>query len=147
MDFYLSPIRETQMEIVNQIAIVISSLSFLIYGGMLLKSEEMKKEFKRFQLEKFLVITGVLELLGGTGLLVGFFFDIILLISAGGLGLLMFFAFLVRLKMRDGFWISLPSVFFLVLNFFIFFSNLPKIQDIDLFRLDLDSNPRQEGTK
>jgi len=135
------------MEIVNQIAIVISSLSFLIYGGMLLKSEEMKKEFKRFQLEKFLVITGVLELLGGTGLLVGFFFDIILLISAGGLGLLMFFAFLVRLKMRDGFWISLPSVFFLVLNFFIFFSNLPKIQDIDLFRLDLDSNPRQEGTK
>lgn len=135
------------MEIVNQIAIVISSLSFLIYGGMLLKSEEMKKEFKRFQLEKFLVITGVLELLGGTGLLVGFFFDIILLISAGGLGLLMFFAFLVRLKMRDGFWISLPSVFFLVLNFFIFFSNLPKIQDIDLFKLDLDSNPRQEGTK
>lgn len=115
------------MEIINIIAILTSSLSFLIYGAMLLKSEEMQKEFKRFKLEKLMILTGVLELLGGAGLLVGFYIDIILFISSGGLALLMFFAFLVRIKMRDSFWVSLPSFFFMVLNIFIFYINFQKI--------------------
>lgn len=94
---------------------------------MLLKSEEMQKEFQRFKLERLMVLTGVLELLGGAGLLVGFYIDFILFISSGGLALLMFFAFLVRLKMRDSFWVSLPSFFFMVLNIFIFYINFQKM--------------------
>ena len=118
------------MEIINVVAILTSSLSFLIYGGMLLKSESMQLEFKRFKLEKLMILTGILELLGGAGLLVGFYIDIILLISSGGLGLLMFFAFLVRLKMRDTLLVSLPSFFFMVLNFYIFYSNFHKVKDL-----------------
>lgn len=117
------------MEIFNIIAILFSSLSFLIYGAMLLKLESMQLEFKRFKLEKLMVLTGILELLGGAGLLVGFYINFILLISSGGLGLLMFFAFLVRLKMKDSFWVSLPSFLFMVLNFYIFFSNIYKFKD------------------
>jgi hypothetical protein len=117
------------MEIINVVAILTSSLSFLIYGAMLLRSESMQLEFKRFKLEKLMILTGILELLGGAGLLVGFFIDFILLISSGGLALLMFFAFLVRLKMKDSFLVSLPSFFFMVLNIFIFYINLYKVKD------------------
>ena len=117
------------MEIINVVAILLSSISFLVYGSMLLKLESMQMEFKRFKLEKLMILTGVLELLGGAGLLVGFYIDFILLISSGGLGLLMFFAFLVRLKMRDSFLVSLPSFFFMVLNFYIFYSNFYKTKD------------------
>jgi uncharacterized membrane protein YphA (DoxX/SURF4 family) len=74
------------MEILNIVAILTSSLSFLIYGAMLLKSEEMQTEFKRFKLEKLMILTGVLELLGGAGLLVGFYIDIILFIFLWRIG-------------------------------------------------------------
>lgn len=116
------------MEIINLIAILFSSLSFLIYGTLLLRSESMQLEFKRFKLEKLMILTGVLELLGGAGLIVGLYIDIILFISSGGLALLMFFAFLVRLKMRDSFWTSFPSFFFMVLNIFIFYNHLQKFE-------------------
>lgn len=112
------------MEIINVVSILVSSISFLGYGIMLLRSEEMQIEFKRFKLEKLMVLTGVLEILGGLGLLVGFYIDIILLLSSGGLSALMFFAFLVRIKMRDSVLVSLPSLFFMILNFFIFYYNL-----------------------
>lgn len=115
------------MEIINIVSILISSTSFLIYGTLLLKLESMQQEFKRFKLEKLMILTGILELLGGAGLIVGMFINIILLVSSGGLSLLMFFAFVVRIKMRDPFLDSLPSLFFMVLNFFIFYNNFPKV--------------------
>ena len=72
------------------ILILISSLSFLGYGIAYFISPQMKSEFKRFGLEKVGTLTAVLELLGAVGLLVGLKIHLILLISAGGLALLMF---------------------------------------------------------
>jgi hypothetical protein len=80
----------------------------------------MQNEFKRFELEKFTTLTGVLELLGGIGLLVGLKISFILLISSGGLALLMLLGFGVRIKVKDGFWLSFPSLFFMLLNFYVF---------------------------
>lgn len=85
----------------------------------------MKSEFKRFGLEKAGTLTAVLELLGAVGLLVGLKFPVILLISAGGLAILMFLGVAIRIKMKDSFWISLPALFFMILNACIFFMSLP----------------------
>ena len=74
-----------------------------------------------FGLEKFTTLTGILELLGGIGLLVGLKVGFILLISSGGLALLMLLGFGVRLKIKDSFWLSFPSLFFMLLNLFVFF--------------------------
>ena len=104
----------------NLILIVITGISFILYGISLLTSPRMKAEFVRFGLNKFTTIVGVLELLGGIGLLVGIHFPIVLLISSGGLAILMLLGFGVRLKMRDGFWLSIPSVLFLIINFYLF---------------------------
>lgn len=107
------------------VLILISSLSFLGYGIAYFIYPQMKNEFKRFGLEKVGTLTAVLELLGAVGLLVGLKFPLILLISAGGLALLMFLGVAVRVKVKDSFWISLPAISFMLLNFYIFYLSLP----------------------
>ena len=62
----------------------------------------------------------VLEILGALGLLVGLKFNLILLISSLGLSLLMLAGVLVRIKIKDTIWISLPAFFYMVLNGFVF---------------------------
>jgi len=100
--------------------VLVSGISFIIYGSLLLISPQMRNEFNRFGLEKFATLTGALELLGGIGMLVGLKFGFILIISSGGLALLMLLGFGVRLKMKDGFWASFPSFFFMTLNLCVF---------------------------
>jgi uncharacterized membrane protein YphA (DoxX/SURF4 family) len=107
------------------VLILISSLSFLGYGIAYFTSPQMKIEFKRFGLEKVGTLTAILELLGAIGLLVGLREPLILLISAGGLALLMFLGVATRIKVKDSLWISLPALFFMILNSYIFFMSLP----------------------
>lgn len=107
-----------------QILILLSSLSFLAYGVAYFKSPNMKSEFKRFGLEKVGLLTVILEIVGAIGLLVGLQINPILVIASGGLATLMLLGVLVRLKMKDGLWVSLPALFFMLLNFYIFFRSV-----------------------
>jgi hypothetical protein len=70
------------------------------------------------------MLTAILEILGAIGLIVGLFFNYILLISSGGLALLMFFGVIVRLKIKDGLLAASPAFFFFILNSYIFFLGL-----------------------
>lgn len=107
------------------VLILISSLSFIGYGIAYFKSPEMKSEFKRFGFEQLGTFTAILELLGAVGLLVGLKMPLILLISAGGLAILMFLGIVIRIKVKDSLWKSLPALFFFLLNACIFFMSLP----------------------
>jgi hypothetical protein len=70
----------------------------------------MEKEFIRFGLKRFRILTGTLELLGGVGLLVGFRYPIISLLSSIGLTLLMFLGILARIRIRDSIVQCLPAI-------------------------------------
>ena len=107
------------------VLILFSSLSFLGYGIAYFTSQKMKSEFKRFGLEKAGALTAFLEILGAVGLLVGLKIQLILLISAGGLATLMFLGVVVRIKVKDSIWISLPAFLYMVLNFSILFMSMP----------------------
>ena len=107
------------MTLVN-ILIVFSSLSFLGYGISYFVSPKMKSEFVRFGLAKLGTLTAVLEIVGALGLLLGLKSDFFLLISSGGLSLLMFFGVIVRLKVKDGIIASSPATLFMLLNLYIF---------------------------
>ena len=107
------------------VLILISSFSFMGYGIAYFVSPQMKIEFKRFGLEKVGTLTAVLELLGAVGLLVGLKMQLILLISSGGLAILMFLGVAIRIKTKDSLWITLPALFFMVLNACIFSMSLP----------------------
>lgn len=98
-----------------------SGVSFLGYGISYFTGTHMKNEFKRFQLEKLGLLVVFLEILGAVGLLVGFwFYKPLLIIASGGLALLMLMGLIVRLKLKDSLWISLPALFYMFLNFYIF---------------------------
>ncbi|NVO85951.1 DoxX family protein [Hymenobacter terrestris] len=101
-----------------------SSFSFLGYGIGYFVSPKLQEEFKRFGLARFGPLTGALEILGAVGLLVGLWVPLILLLAAGGLTLLMLLGFGVRLKIKDGFWASLPSFLFMLVNAYIFYMAL-----------------------
>lgn len=104
----------------NTLWILLSSLSFFAYVLSYFVSPHMKNEFERFGVQKLGLLTIVLEFLGAAGLLVGLIYLPILLLSSFGLALLMLLAVLFRLKQRDSLWISLPALFFMGLNFYIF---------------------------
>jgi len=107
-----------------QLLILFSGLSFLGYGIAFFISPNMRIEFKRFGLEKYGVLTAVLELCGAIGLLVGLVSDTILLISSGGLAALMFLGVAVRLRVKDSFWVLVPALFYMLLNASIFFVSI-----------------------
>lgn len=110
------------------ILILISGLSFLIYGIAYFTSPQMKSEFKRFGLEKAGIPTAVLELLGAAGLLLGLKFPFILLISAGGLAILMLLGVAVRIRVKDSLLVTLPALLYMILNSYIFFVSLPELK-------------------
>jgi len=81
----------------------------------------MKNEFERFNLEHLGLTIIILEILGAIGLIVGLFFQPILLLSSGGLSLLMLLGLITRIKSKDSFLISFPAIFYMLLNGYIFY--------------------------
>jgi len=92
------------------------ALSFIGYGASCLAAGHMIREFERYGLSRYRQITGLLQLLGSAGLLVGFWFPPIGALAAGGLALQMFLGFGVRLRIRDGFVRSFPAFAYLMIS-------------------------------
>lgn len=80
----------------------------------------MKQEFIRFGLPGLGRMTAVFQILGAAGLLAGFRFPILLVLASGGLALMMLVGVAVRVKLKDSLWVSIPALFFLMLNSTIF---------------------------
>lgn len=109
---------------VIQSLVLFSSISFLMYGYRSITTEAMKKEFERYGLAKFRVLTGMLEIIGGTGLLIGLLYHPLLIVASAGLSLLMLLGFATRLYIKDPFWQCLPSFLFLLVNSYIFYISI-----------------------
>lgn len=106
--------------ITNVIAQLISAILFAWFGLKALLSESMVAEFKRYRLARFRVLTGVLQVVGSLGIIVGHFYRPILLISAGGLTAMMFLGMITRVRIKDPLFAALPAFALGALNLFIF---------------------------
>lgn len=107
-----------------KVLILFSSFSFFVYGIAYFTSPHMKNEFKRLGLEKLRLLTVILELAGALGLIAGLIFKPLLLISAGGLAVLMLMAVIARLRVGDKWLVTVPALFFMLLNAFIFYKTI-----------------------
>ena len=104
------------------LSILFSAFSFLFFGWACLFTAQMKSEFSRYGLASFRRIVGVLQLLGGLGLLIGNLnLPLLQLIAATGLCVLMFLGFLIRVKIKDSFLQAVPSLSYALLNAYIFY--------------------------
>jgi uncharacterized membrane protein YphA (DoxX/SURF4 family) len=106
---------------------IFSSLSFLFYGLLSFFSDKMKDEFKRWHISQFRIIVGIAQLVGGIGLIIGFFIPVFMFLSSFGLSILMLLGFILRIMVNDGFLKSLPSLFYFLLNAYIFFNLLEMV--------------------
>jgi hypothetical protein len=103
---------------------LLSSITFIFYGVTCLTTNHMKSEFERYGLSKYRRLTGVLELLGGLGLIVGFKIKMILMLSSAGLGFLMLLGTLTRIKVKDPLAEILPAISLMIINFIILYWSL-----------------------
>ena len=109
---------------INTILALFSGIAFVAYGLSVFFSSKMQNEFNRFKLQKYSALVGVLELLGGLGLLVGLFYNPVLVISSLGLALLMFLGVVTRIRIKDTVKSTIPAAFFLFLNTYLFIQNI-----------------------
>jgi DoxX-like family len=92
---------------------------FLYFGTVCLVADGMREDFERFGMSHLRRLTGVLEVLGGLGLVAGLFFLELAIVSAGGLALLMLLGLLARVRQGDSTAQMLPAALLVILNLFI----------------------------
>ncbi len=99
---------------------LISSISFLFFGVACLFDVRMKDEFLRYDLADKRRLTGFLQIFGGIGVLVGWLFaPVLAFVACLGLALLMVLGFRVRIKIKDTWLQSLPSLCYALLNIYL----------------------------
>lgn len=104
--------------------LLFSASSFVLFGYGCLTHPHFKLEFQRYGLAKYQTLIGILQLVGGVGIVVGFWSSSLQILSTGGLSLLMLMGFSVRLKIRDSIKKSFPAFFYCLLNGFLTYSLL-----------------------
>lgn len=100
----------------------ISVAAFLFYGIACLVSPKLEVEFARYQLARWRVLVGWLEVAGALGLLAGQWFPLLKVAAAAGLVLLMLCGLWARWRVRDPWYAMAPAFVLAVVNFFIFLS-------------------------
>ena len=107
----------------NSILLLFSAASFLFYGINSFTSKFIIREFLRYGIPEYRILTGWLQLflfMGSLGIIVGFSFNYIQIISTGGLGLLMLFGIITRILIKDSFLKTLPALLYCLLNTYLF---------------------------
>jgi len=79
----------------------------------------MKLEFQRYGLQKFRIIVGSLEIIGGLGLIGGLYFSPLYIVASGGLFLLMILGTGTRIYIKDPLPQTLPAFVFMLVNAYL----------------------------
>jgi uncharacterized membrane protein YphA (DoxX/SURF4 family) len=109
------------MFMVLDLLFLFSAVSFLFYGIGCFINPKMKEEFIRYGVPQYREFTGLLQILGGLGIVIGFWETYLLLASTLGLSLLMLFGVIIRIKIKDPLLKTLPAIFYGLLNAYLSF--------------------------
>ena len=89
---------------------LVSAIPFFLYGLHCLFSKKMVLEFERYGLAKFRVLTGILEISGALGQIIGLWVPQISLLASLGLTLLMICGVGARWRIKDPIICFIPAV-------------------------------------
>ena len=104
-----------------KVLIIVSALSFVFYSVNSIFSRRMISEYNRWGFGKLRLLISALQMFGGIGLLLGLNNLVLLSLVSFFLMLMMVFAIVVRIKIKDSFINTLPAIFHTILNFSIFY--------------------------
>jgi hypothetical protein len=77
----------------------------------------MRDEFERFGMARFRLLTGILEILGAIGTLVGLWWMPLFIFSTLGLGTLMLLGLVTRMRLKDPVLQMLPAFLLMAVNY------------------------------
>lgn len=95
---------------------LVSGLSFLYYGSRILFLTESGREFERYGMPAFRGFVGLMEVLGGTAVILGLASAPLGAFAAAGLTALMVLGLLVRVRIRDAPRLMVPAALLGALN-------------------------------
>lgn len=95
---------------------LVSGVSFLAYGARVVFRPELQQEFERYGVPRVRRLVGVLELLGGTAVMLGLAFAPLGAFAAAGLALMMALGLVVRLRIHDPARLMMPAAMLGALN-------------------------------
>ena len=101
-----------------------SGISFIIYGISSFYSKRMISEYERWGYKKFRKIIASLQFIAAFGLLIGWYFPLLLIFASAALTVMMLTAIFVRIKIKDNVIKILPAILYAILNFIIFYKTL-----------------------
>jgi uncharacterized membrane protein YphA (DoxX/SURF4 family) len=88
---------------------LVSGLSFLFYGFRVVFQSASRGDFERFGVPAVRLLVGVMEVLGGTGVMLGLVVAPLGALAAGGLTLLMILGLIVRIRVHDAGRLMVPA--------------------------------------
>ena len=106
------------------VILIFSAISFIFYGISSFYSNRMISEYERWGYKKFRKIIAFLQLIAGVGLLIGFYFPLLLTLVSASLTIMMITAIFVRIRVKDNIINTLPAILYSILNFIIFYTSL-----------------------
>ena len=95
---------------------LVSGLSFLYYGFKVLFRTASRGEFERYGVPAVRKLVGILEVLGGTGVILGLAFAPLGALAAAGLTALMVLGLIVRVRIHDAPRLMVPAASLGALN-------------------------------
>lgn len=118
--------------------IIFSSISFVYYGINSLFSKRMHSEYSRWGYKNLRLFLAWCQLLGGCGLIIGmmhYSLNPLISITSFLLTVMMLTAVFTRIKSKDGFLLTLPSLFYSILNAIIFLQSISDWKILQLTHL------------
>ena len=103
------------------IIVLFTGASFVAYGINSFFSKYMKKEFKRWGLDKRRITIACCQLVGGFGLLLGIEWNMLMIVSSAFLVMMMLVAIVVRIKVNDNISDILPAFAYLLVSAIILY--------------------------
>lgn len=102
--------------VVLVVCALVSGLSFLYYGFKVLSRSASRTEFERYGVPGVRHLVGILEVLGGSGVILGLAFAPVGALAAAGLTALMVLGLIVRLRIHDAPGLMVPAAALGALN-------------------------------
>ena len=108
----------------NLVIVLFSAFSFIFYAISSFYSDRMIFEYERWGYKKFRKLIASLQFIAGFGLLIGWYFPLLLIFASSALSLMMITAISVRIRIKDNVIKILPAILYAILNFIIFYKTL-----------------------
>ena len=105
----------------QDILILFSSISFVIYSLNSIFSERMILEFSRWGVGNLRILIASFQMFGGIGLLLGMYNIWLLCLASFLLVLMMISAVIIRIRVKDSILMTLPAIIYALVNSVIFY--------------------------